>query len=254
MNFLNKQNNISITCPSRNCLNMPEIYYTNNIIKSAFQFKCICQNDKNTNMELKKFLEISPEFICNNCQKKISQNIFYCNKCKMIICQNCREYEHNNHSYNFYISNNDIYNNVCPEHKLNYLAKCINCNKALCNSCNMNSHFSFGHNLRFLENCSISKNDYDKINSSFEKQKQLFEKIKNIHDNFIQSLENDIQIKERIINSYKNYQSNYYSVLNLKNLNIQNNKKYENILIFWKILYKKIMIIKIMKIIQSKIL
>ena len=72
---------------------------------------------------------------------------------------------HNNHS------KYDIYNS-CPEHKLNYMVRCINCNKSLCNSCKIDSHDSYGHDVRFLSKISVSKNDYEGINSPFEKQKQ----------------------------------------------------------------------------------
>ena len=222
MNILNRQNDICITCPLENCLNMPEIYFTNTIIKSEIKFKCICQNNRNTNMELKEFLEKS-SFICDNCGKYISKTIIYCNDCKAIICHNCKEFWHKYHL------NNNICN-FCQKHNKKYLVRCINCNKSFCNFCDIDSHDSNGHDIRFLSGFSVSENDKDKIYSSFEKQKQFLEKIKNINNNFIQSLENDIQIKERIINNYQNNKYNYNSILNLKNLNIQNNIKYENIL------------------------
>ena len=195
LSYLNKPNNNCITCPSGNCLNMPEIYYSNTIIKSEIQFKCICQNNTNKSIDLKEFLKKS-NFICRKCGKNISKNVIYCKDCNIIICENCMKLWHNNHS------NYDIYNS-CPEHKLNYMVRCINCNKSLCNSCKIDSHDSYGHDVRFLSQISVSKNDYEGINSPFEKQKQYLEKIKDIYNNYIKSLENDIQIKERIINTYQ---------------------------------------------------
>ena len=110
------------------------------------------------------------------------------------------------------------------------MVRYINCNKSLCNSCKIDSHDSDGHDEKFLSKISVSKNDYEGINSPFEKQKEYLEKIKDINNNYIKSLENDIQIKEKIINTYQKNKYNYNSILNLKNLKIQNNKKYENIL------------------------
>ena len=42
-----------IYCSSGHCLNIPEIHYSNNLLKTEFRYKCECQkNNNNKNMNL----------------------------------------------------------------------------------------------------------------------------------------------------------------------------------------------------------
>ena len=99
------------------------------------------------------------------------------------------------------LSNEKIFN-FCFEHKNKFMFRCIECNKSLCCNCDLNDHNDKLHTLTQLTKFSLNKKDLDTIISSFEKQKQFFEKIKSINNNIMQTLENDIKIKEKIIANY----------------------------------------------------
>ena len=222
-NQLNKY----IFCPSGHCLNIPEIYYSNNPLKTKFQFKCECKID-NQSMDLQEFLDKSSHINCLICLKKITDNkINYCKNCKIIFDDSCIEY-HKKLSHDILLNNNIF--NFCLEHKNRYMFRCMECNKSLCINCDLNSHNDKLHTLNQISRLLINFKSIDEIKSNFDKQKKFFERIKNIYCNMIQNLENDIQIKERIINNYITNKFNYNSYLNMKNLTIYNNEKYEKFL------------------------
>ena len=217
-----------IFCPSGTCLNMPEILYSHNPLRTNFQFKCTNINDKKEIIDLREFLERSAHIKCFSCQRKIlDDKISYCKDCKMIIDESCIKYhqklEHD-------IKLNEKMYNICFEHGNQYLFRCMNCNKSLCYKCDLMYHNDNNHRLEQLTKFSFNQNELNKIRESFEKQKKYFEKIKDAYNNLMQSLENDIQIKERLINNYMSFKLDYNSYLNLKKLTIKNNEKYEKIL------------------------
>ena len=220
-------------CPSGNCLNIPEIKYSYNLLNTQFQFKCVCQKyNNNTEMNLNEFLFKSSQLNCYSCSRKLLDGqIIYCIECKNIFDVNCLEIHHRAAKHSHYIQLNKNIFNYCLEHKTPLIFRCVDCNKSLCGKCDFSLHDAKGHLLEQLRNkINFNQNDLDKIKSTFEKQKKYFEKIKAFNNNLIQNLENDIQIKERIINNYLTNKSDYNSILNLKNIYISNNEKYENIL------------------------
>ena len=219
------QTNKYIYCPSGHCLNIPRIKYSNNPLKTEFQFKCECNID-DKNMNLKEFLDKSSSLNCLICLKKITDNKFnFCKNCQMIFDNSCIGYH--NKLCSGIPFNENIFNS-CLEHKKRYMFRCEECCQSLCIDCGLNIHNE--HTLNQISKLSLKNKNIDEIKSIFHKQKTFFEKIKNICNNMMQKLENDIQIKERIINNYDNNKYNYDSYLNMDNLIIYKNDKYEKIL------------------------
>ena len=224
---IDSQINKYIFCPSGNCLNIPEIHYSNTPLKTEFQFNCECDIN-NKNMDLKEFLDKSSHVNCLICLRKITDNkINYCKNCKAIFDNSCLEY-HKMLSHDFLL--NEYIFNFCLEHKNRYMFRCMECNKSLCINCDLNSHNDKLHTLNQISRFSLNIKSIDEIKSIIDRQKKFFEKIKNIYNNIIQSLENDIEIKERIVNNYMTNKYNYNSYLNMNNLTVYNNEKYEKLL------------------------
>ena len=223
-----------IFCPTGICLNIPEIHYLNNPLKTEFSFKCKCHDNNNAIIQgtnLKEFLEQSTNLICFICKKKFFNDaIMYCTECKIILDADCLEIHHKERKHAHYIQLNHNIFNFCLEHKNPYIFRCMNCNQSFCRECNFTSHDDKGHIIEQLKKFQINQNEMDKIKNNFSKQKKYFEKIKEINNNFIQTLENDIKIKERMINNAELNKLDYNSIINMNNMNIQNNEKYEKIL------------------------
>ena len=231
----NTQPNKYIFCPFGTCLNIPEIHYLNNPLKTEFEFNCSCQKNKNNNvqlkMDLKSFLENSSYLNCSACMRRLlNEQIIYCIECKTIFDVFCVENHHRIARHSHYIQLNKNIFNFCLDHKSPLIFRCMDCGQSFCSKCNFAYHDEKGHKLEQLKQFSLNQNEFDKIKNAFDRQKLFFEKIKEINKNMIETLENDIQIKERIINNYLVNKSDYISMLNMKNINIQNNEKYENIL------------------------
>ena len=75
----------NIHCPSVNCLNIPEIKYSNNLLKPQFHYECDChKNDNNVEMSLKEFLKESSQFKCSSCSTELSEG-------KIICCMDCKK-------------------------------------------------------------------------------------------------------------------------------------------------------------------
>ena len=230
---LHQQSMDYLFCPSENCLNVPEIFYSYNPLKNEVQYKCNCNAnyDNKININLQEFLDKS-NLICHECKKAITDsNFLFCKTCKNIIDINCEKYHGNNYKhFGFeFIEKNNILN-YCKEHQSWFIFRCMNCNESFCNNCDLIYHNAKNHSLKQILDFSYNKKDLDSINSNFEKQKEILEKIKNANCNFIKTLENDIKIKQKIINSYHDNKANYCSIINLKNLINKNNEKYETIL------------------------
>ena len=230
-NIQQKKYHEYLFCPSENCLNVPEIYYSYNPLKPEIQYKCKCQNnEQKINMNLQEFVEKSNIF-CHYCKKIINDdNFFICSDCNNIFDSNCKiDHFHNEKHINLsFINKHDIINN-CKEHNQPFTFRCKNCNKSICFQC-INFHYENRHSFNPMFEYCFNQNDFDKINSSFEKQKNILDRIKKINDDLFISLENDLKIKLKMIQNYKCNENNYNSIINLKKTNISNNSRYENII------------------------
>ena len=233
VNNINPQSNKYLFCPSGNCLNTPEIFYSFNPLKSELQYNCKCNpnNNQKINMNIQEFIDKS-KIICNDCKKAIiDENFMYCLDCKKTLdnyCGNDHIDKLNHLNFNF-VNKNKILN-LCDKHKAPFIFRCMDCNESLCHLCEFNEHNLNNHSLKQFKEFIINQKDLDNINSTLEKQKSILDKIKNINNNIINSLENDIKIKQKIINSYQNNKTDYNSIINMKNLYLKNNQKFENIL------------------------
>ena len=104
--------------------------------------------------------------------------------------------ENNNPNFN-----ESSINDFCFEHKENFITKCRYCDLLFCKNCDPTFHINNMHPKQQISQALLSNKDFNIIKTTFEKQKTIFEKIKEINNNFINSLENDIKIKETIINN-----------------------------------------------------
>ena len=227
-------------CPSENCINIPEISYSYNPLKHNIKYKCNCQvNEQNINIQ--EFLEKS-NIICHYCKEIIKEeNYFVCSDCHNIFDNNCKK-DHNQNDNHSNFSEKKIKNHtsLCNEHNFPIKCYCEDCNKLICPQC-YDFHDDKGHSiLQISKNVSkffINQNEFDKINSTFNKQKNILEEIKKINNDLISSLENDLKIKQKIIDNYNVNKTNIISNINIKNLYLMNEENYESL--FQKILSKK---------------
>ena len=220
-------------CPSGNCLNIPQINYSFNPLKTDFKYSCSCNNNINsiTEIELKEFLERTSSLNCSICKKKIfDEQIIYCIECNVLLDKTCAQIHHKDVKHTQYIQLNKNIFNYCLEHKSPFIFRCIDCKKSLCNKCNFSFHDDNGHKLEQIKKFSINQNDFQRIHNNFKKQKSFLKKIIEINNNLMQKLENDIELKERMINNFLLNKLDYNSLINMNNIYIENNQKYEKIL------------------------
>ena len=223
-----------IFCPSKNCLNVPEIEYSFNPIKQDILYKCKCHNNSEQKlvMNLHDFLEKSKSnIICDYCKSTTKDDKFsICHDCNNIFHIKCKD-NHIKDFNHFNFSFESIYNinNICKEHKEPFIYRCQNCNESICYQC-IPFHYKNRHTTKEMFLYYINDKEFDKINHDFNTQKEILEIIKRNNNNLFTSLENDIKIKQKIISNYNEGSSNYNSIVNLKNLYLKNNEKYEIIL------------------------
>ena len=238
----NKEPHEHLFCPSEKCFNIPEINYIYNPLKQDIKYKCNCQ-DNEQKMGLQDFLE-KTNIICYYCKKIIKEeNFFICSNCNNIFDIKCKE-KHNQigKSFNFYTKNkNNLNNNIlCKEHNSPIKCFCEDCNKLICLKC-YSFHDDNGHSIlqlsKYFSKFFINQNEFDKLKSTFKKQKDILDEIKKINNDIISSLENDLKIKQKIIDNYDDNKTNNISNINIKNLYLINDEKYEVLL--QKILSKK---------------
>ena len=231
---INRPSKEYLFCPNVNCLNVPEIYYSFNPIKTEVKYKCICNNNYNTEikMALNEFLEKS-HLICNECRKAIIEQ-------KFLFCKNCNNYIHfdcgknhfsNNKHIDFEFTDKNNLLNFCKEHKSILIFRCLDCKESFCWECERNNHSQEKHSMKKIIDLIDNSKNIEIKNSILNKQKTILNKIKNINNAFIEKFENDIKIKEKVINSFLDNKSNYNSIENLNNLFLKNNERYENILL-----------------------
>ena len=83
---LHQQSMDYLFCPSENCLNVPEFFYSYNPIKSEVQYKCNynANFDNKININLQEFLDKS-DLKCHECKKVITDlNFLFCKTCKNV--------------------------------------------------------------------------------------------------------------------------------------------------------------------------
>ena len=122
------QNNNYIFCPSGSCLKIPEINYSYNPLKTDFKYSCSCQinNETNTAMELKEFLDNSSSLNCFICRKQIfDEQIIYCTECKTLLDVTCVEIHHKDVKHTHYIQLNKNIFNFCLEHKCQFIFRIL---------------------------------------------------------------------------------------------------------------------------------
>ena len=170
----------SLFCPSGECLKVPEISYIYNPFNSEIKFKCQCNNnyEEPINITIDDFLSKSSNLFCYNCKKILKeQNFFFCCDCHNIFDNNCKQihFDRTMH-FKFIEINKDNVFNFCLEHKRSYIFRCFDCNVSLCGKCDILSHEN--HNFEQIKKCALNQNEFEKIKSNFEKQKNIFTKIK----------------------------------------------------------------------------
>ena len=148
-----------IYCPSGNCLNMPEIKYSNNLLNSQFHYKCVChRNNNKAEMNLNQFLKESSQFKCSSCSKELSEGkIICCMDCKNIFDDLCiKDHQVSTSHLNYMPLDQNIFNN-CIEHKNPFIFRCLDCNKSLC-FLDTAWHNDEGHQLEQLRKYLINEN------------------------------------------------------------------------------------------------
>ena len=196
-------NNNFLFCPTKDCLNIPNMEYEYNPLGSKVKFICNCNKNVNAihNNKISEFLETISNIKCADCNLIITKNdIYYCIQCKKILDYFCLEY-HLEHEV-LPKDKNNLFDN-CLDHNNPYGFYCKECNKSLCINCNINYHTNKGHNIIQISNNLNNKNSKEQLYFTFEKQKCFLEKIKKINENIIKSLENDLIIKEKLLKIIK---------------------------------------------------
>ena len=153
-----------IFCPSGTCLDMPKIKYSFSPLITKFKFDCTNLNENEKKIDLKEFLEKSAHIKCFICKREIlNDKINYCKSCKRIIDESCYK-NHINLCQDIKVNANIL--NNCLEHGIQYMFRCINCNKSLCYKCDLTYHNDKNHSLEQLNKFSFSKSEINKIRES----------------------------------------------------------------------------------------
>ena len=234
----NNKNKITATCDYisciyDNCIRIPEIIYSYNPLKSDIIYRCDFHNNGGIKqINLSEFLEKSSNINCYECKSNITKEdiYYYCKQCKNVFDLSCSKRHKDISEHSIISIPKDKFFNNCLNHNYAFTHYCLECNKSLCYSCNLIFHKNSGHNLVEIKNVLNNQNNKEKLNTTFQKQKILLEKIKEINKNIFESLEKDILIKKRIIENGENNINNLQSISNYNRLEIKNNYKYEKLL------------------------
>ena len=205
--------------------------YTYNPLNSDIIYRCDFHNNKEIrHVDISEFLEKSRNIKCSNCKFNINyEYLYYCKQCKNVFDFYCSKKHETNYNHNIIqITKNYLFNN-CLIHNSPFFYRCINCNQFLCKF-DLINHQKNGHNIVEIINSLNNNKEQDRINSTFQKQKEILEKIKLINNKFIDSLEKDILIKQRIIYNKEKNKNNFQANSNYNCLEIKNNKNYEELL------------------------
>lgn len=235
MNAIREDYNKIFVCPNNNCINVPEISYSYELLNPSIKYKCYNSKDHRLieeKMKLDVFLRnSSPTIQCSFCNKLIFEDEFILSKSDKILYHiDCLK-KYGLSIDDAYIKINANYLlNYCLEHNKNFRFVCKNCKVSLCNSCDLEYHDDNNHTIIQIKSLRENKNKNEIFKSILTKQKALLKKIKSMNNKLIESLENDIIIKEQILENYENNGYNYQSILNFNNFELKKNEKYERIL------------------------
>ena len=227
----NSASNDYIFCIYDKCLKIPEIMYTYNPLNSDIMYRCDFHNNKEIkHVDISEFLEKSSKIKCSECESNINYEfLYYCKQCKNVFDFYCSNQHENDYKHDMIqITKLHLFNN-CLIHNSPFIYRCNNCNQCLCNY-DLTNHQSNGHKIVKIIDYLNNNKEQNRINSTFQKQKEILEKIKLINNKFIDSLEKDILIKQRIINNKEKNKYNFQANSNYNCLEIKNNKKYEELL------------------------
>ena len=227
----NSASNDYIFCIYDKCLKIPEIMYTYNPLNSDIMYRCDFHNNKEIkHVDISEFLEKSSKIKCSECESNINYEfLYYCKQCKNVFDFYCSNQHENDYKHDMIqITKLHLFNN-CLIHNSPFIYRCNNCNQCLCNY-DLTNHQNNGHKIVKIIDYLNNNKEQNRINSTFQKQKEILEKIKLINNKFIDSLEKDILIKQRIINNKEKNKYNFQANSNYNCLEIKNNKKYEELL------------------------
>ena len=227
----NSASNDYIFCIYDKCLKIPEIMYTYNPLNSDIMYRCDFHNNKEIkHVDISEFLEKSSKIKCSECESNINYEfLYYCKQCKNVFDFYCSNQHENDYKHDMIqITKLHLFNN-CLIHNSPFIYRCNNCNQCLCNY-DLTNHQNNGHKVVKIIDYLNNNKEQNRINSTFQKQKEILEKIKLINNKFIDSLEKDILIKQRIINNKEKNKYNFQANSNYNCLEIKNNKKYEELL------------------------
>lgn len=241
--------------------NDSSIYYFENDIKEIRCPKChlipiIAINEKKNIINLKcdnhEFNETLKEFyfknkqfqinncVCQkNCKEKNKDNLFYCNKCYGIFCNEHKDNHSEKEEHNFLIEITKMDYLCFEKDHNNVVCYCKTHNKNICDYCK-----SIIHNKDNIENFNyLTDNEINDIENYIQKKKEEFINLKkqneekiNEFKSFNENYELIIQLSQILINTYKekknklNYQiiQNARNIYNFLDINpIVNNEKIE---------------------------
>ena len=173
------------------------------------------ETDKTHELYIKHFLNNYTHIYncsCSNCSKNNLNKIYYCNKCKKYICQDCLfNQEHpQEHLDECFIFIKSI--NICSKHDKVENILCKDCEKNVCSKC-----FDTFHNWHEkFENSEINKakDIIIKKNEQLIKFMELFDLMKNVYQ----------KDKDRYLYKY-NINTVAKLIKNKKGINYYNNKE-----------------------------
>ena len=204
-------------CPK--CLTPHEIFINPSL--NEVEIKCSSKSSKNKYSISDYLDEITKTsyyyYKCEICKKNIQKNfkieddcIFkYCYQCNKIICMQCLDFSHPNHTN--VIASNQIFNKCSVHFNEDYDYFCIDCNTHLCKNCPLILHKK--HRLVKLEDIFPTKpeiNRYKEKKNEFIMQKEIL--LKQIRD-----LDNLINLSDIIYETYEKHSKNYFYIKNVVN-------------------------------------
>ena len=254
INEIKNNNNNENTLNSVRSIDLPEIQITR-CLKCPFiplmEINCDskqtyifsrCRNYHNYKKTLSEYLKSNEKnqfnlIFCSKCKKKYNNeidNFFYCGKCKIFYCENCKEKNHiqiNLHKFDSF----------CVEHDDKIISYCEICLKNLCIYC-QNEH-NKNHKILSLSNLLLNNKEIENYSNQLNKASNHLKKIEKICVEIIKKLnikieeiKNNFELFKNINNLQINFAKNILEILKQKNskrelnyeiiMNVKNNFKF----------------------------